>query len=144
MPRRKWKIKRFLENEEVLTEDQDIDSKEPEILQRLLPACVSENKWKQTKEIYPVTLAAKLKRERKMCLFLNFVSTVPQQLFSFTVDLIFHSLKIFLFCFYFLSLSFCIIQGVQKLFCFNWCNKGVNIPDVFSAEMPNRVTRCDS
>lgn len=56
-----------MENEEVLTEDQDTDSKEPEILQRLLPACVSENKWKQTKEIYLVTLAAELKRDRKMC-----------------------------------------------------------------------------
>lgn len=73
-----------MENEEVLTEDQDTDSKEPEILQRLLPACVSENKWKQTKQIYLVTLAAKLKRKRKMCLFLNFVITTPQQLFSFT------------------------------------------------------------
>jgi len=132
-----------VENEEVLTEDQDTDSREPEILQRLLPACVSENNWKQTKEIYQVTLAAKPKRERKMCLFLNFVIT-PQQLFSLTVALILTSLQIFLSSFYFLSHSFCIIQRVQKSLCFNLCNKGVNIPDVFSAGMPNRVTRCDS
>lgn len=66
MPRRKWKIKRFLENEELLTEDQDTDSREPEILQKLLPACVSENKWKQTKEIYQITLAAEPKRKKNV------------------------------------------------------------------------------
>lgn len=67
-----------MENEEVLTEDQDTDSREPEILQRRLPAYITENKWKRTKEIYQVTWAAEPKRERKMCLFLNFVIAASQ------------------------------------------------------------------
>lgn len=61
-----------MENEEVLTEDQDTDSRGPEILQKLLPACVSENKWKQPKEIYQVTLATELKREQKNVFILKF------------------------------------------------------------------------
>lgn len=69
---------------------------------------------------------------------------MPQQLFSLIVALILSCPKIFLFSFYFLSHSFCIVQEVQKSLYFNLCNKGVNIPDVFSAGMPNRVTRCDS
>lgn len=69
---------------------------------------------------------------------------MPQQLFFFLCAPDFPFPQNIFSCFYFLPLSFGIIQEDQKSFCFNLCNKGVNIPDVFSAEMPNRVTRCDS
>jgi len=57
-----------LENEEVLTEDQDSDSREPEILQRLLPACVSENKWKKPTKFIKLHWQLNLK-EKEKCVY---------------------------------------------------------------------------